>query len=55
MSRVWGKIGARCRTCFQDLLIGVTQFFRDPAEFEALAREIPRPFEGKGPGEQVRV
>lgn len=40
---------------FQDLLIGVTQFFRDPAEFEALEREIPRLFEGKEPNEQLRV
>lgn len=40
---------------FQDLLIGVTQFFRDPAEFEALEREIPRLFEGKEPGDQLRV
>lgn len=40
---------------FQDLLIGVTQFFRDAAEFEALEREIPRLFEGKGPEDQFRV
>lgn len=40
---------------FQDLLIGVTQFFRDPQEFEALEREIPRLFEGREPGEQLRV
>ncbi|MFB2607086.1 CheR family methyltransferase, partial [Rhizobium phaseoli] len=40
---------------FQDLLIGVTQFFRDPGEFEALEREIPRLFEGKEPGDQLRV
>ncbi|RFB85848.1 chemotaxis protein [Rhizobium leguminosarum bv. trifolii] len=40
---------------FQDLLIGVTQFFRDPAEFEALEREIPRLFEGKDAGDQLRV
>ncbi|HYW16723.1 MAG TPA: CheR family methyltransferase [Allosphingosinicella sp.] len=40
---------------FQDLLIGVTQFFRDPHEFEVLEREIPRLFEGKGPGDQFRV
>ncbi|MBV8410974.1 MAG: hypothetical protein JOY64_25330, partial [Alphaproteobacteria bacterium] len=34
----------------QDLLIGVTNFFRDPAAFEALEREvIPKLFEGKGP------
>ena len=40
---------------FQDLLIGVTQFFRDPKEFDALGKEIPRLFEGKGPGDQLRV
>ena len=41
---------------FQDLLIGVTQFFRDPQEFEFLEREvIPRLFEHKGPRDRVRV
>jgi two-component system CheB/CheR fusion protein len=40
---------------FQDLLIGVTQFFRDPKEFEVLEEEIPRLFEGKGPADQFRV
>jgi two-component system CheB/CheR fusion protein len=40
---------------FQDLLIGVTQFFRDPREFEALEKEVPKLFEGKGPHDQVRV
>jgi two-component system CheB/CheR fusion protein len=40
---------------FQDLLIGVTQFFRDPPEFEALERELPRLFEGKQPDDQLRV
>ena len=40
---------------FQDLLIGVAQFFRDPREFDALAKEIPRLFEGKGPDDQFRV
>ena len=41
---------------FKDLLIGVTQFFRDPAAFDVLAREvIPKLFEGKAPSEQVRV
>src|SRR5215471_11552204 len=40
----------------QDLLIGVTNFFRDPAAFEALEREvIPKLFEGKGPEDTVRV
>ena len=40
---------------FQDLLIGVTQFFRDPKEFEALEKEFPKLFEGKGPHDQFRV
>ncbi len=40
----------------QDLLIGVTNFFRDPQAFEALEREvIPHLFEGKGPDDTVRV
>jgi two-component system, chemotaxis family, CheB/CheR fusion protein len=40
----------------QDLLIGVTNFFRDPPAFEALEREvIPQLFEGKGPEDTVRV
>ena len=40
----------------QDLLIGVTNFFRDPHAFEALEREvIPKLFEGKGPDDTVRV
>src|SRR6185312_2214460 len=40
----------------QDLLIGVTNFFRDPKAFEALEKEvIPRLFDGKGPDDTVRV
>ena len=40
----------------KDLLIGVTQFFRDPEAFEALGREvIPKLFEGKIEGESVRA
>ena len=40
----------------QDLLIGVTNFFRDPQAFEALEREvIPHLFEGKGPDDSVRI
>src|SRR5262249_43964547 len=40
----------------QDLLIGVTNFFRDPIAFEALEREaIPKLFESKGPDDTVRV
>jgi two-component system CheB/CheR fusion protein len=41
---------------FRDLLIGVTAFFRDPAAFRALETAvIPKLFEGKGSGEDVRV
>lgn len=41
---------------FRDLLIGVTSFFRDPEAFEALEKTIiPKLFEGKGPGDKVRV
>ncbi|MDP9054678.1 MAG: hypothetical protein M3N93_10320 [Acidobacteriota bacterium] len=41
---------------FNDLLIGVTQFFRDHEAFEALQAEvIPKLFEGKGEGDQVRA
>jgi two-component system, chemotaxis family, CheB/CheR fusion protein len=41
---------------FNDLLIGVTEFFRDKREFEVLeAQIIPKIFEGKGAGQQVRA
>ncbi|TPI57636.1 PAS domain S-box protein [Mesorhizobium sp. B3-1-7] len=41
---------------FQDLLIGVTSFFRDPQAFEALERVvIPRLLESRKPGETIRV
>jgi two-component system CheB/CheR fusion protein len=41
---------------FNDLLIGVTNFFRDPEAFEALERlVIPKLFEGKPAGSAVRV
>ena len=41
---------------FQDLLIGVTNFFRDPDAFAALEREvIPKLFQDKGPEDTVRV
>ena len=43
-------------TLFTDLLITVTNFFRDPAVFELLEREvIPQLFENKGPSDQIRV
>jgi two-component system CheB/CheR fusion protein len=41
---------------FRDLLIGVTDFFRDAAAFQALeALVIPKLFEGKGAEDEVRV
>jgi two-component system, chemotaxis family, CheB/CheR fusion protein len=40
---------------FRDLLIGVTDFFRDAAAFQALEREVPKLFEGKGADDEVRV
>lgn len=41
---------------FQDLLIGVTSFFRDPEAFEALEHSVvPKLFENRKPDESVRV
>jgi two-component system CheB/CheR fusion protein len=41
---------------FRDLLIGVTNFFRDPESFQALERlVIPRLVQGKGVDDTVRV
>ncbi|MDX8520754.1 CheR family methyltransferase [Mesorhizobium dulcispinae] len=41
---------------FQDLLIGVTSFFRDPQAFDALERfVIPKLFEDRKPDETIRV
>lgn len=41
---------------FNDLLIGVTQFFRDQKEFDFLQKVIvPRMFEGKSGSDQIRV
>ena len=41
---------------FNDILIGVTNFFRDSAMWEALsAKVIPALFEGKTPGAPIRV
>lgn len=39
----------------QDLLITVTNFFRDPECFAALEEHIPELFKGKGPADTVRV
>jgi two-component system CheB/CheR fusion protein len=44
------------RALFRDLLIGVTDFFRDAEAFHALETQVvPKLFEGKGAGEEVRV
>jgi len=41
---------------FRDLLIGVTNFFRDPGAFELLEKTvIPAIFEGKGASDTVRI
>jgi two-component system, chemotaxis family, CheB/CheR fusion protein len=41
---------------FQDLLIGVTNFFRDQPVWDAVEKVvIPKLFEGKGPDDSVRV
>ncbi len=41
---------------FRDLLIGVTNFFRDPEAFEALeSLVVPKLFEGKPPGAVIRA
>ncbi len=46
-----GEAGA----LLNDLLISVTNFFRDPESFHALETEIPRIFSGKQRSDQVRV
>lgn len=44
------------RALFQDLLISVSRFFRDPEAFEVLEREVvPRLFEEKTRADQIRV
>src|SRR5262245_55448034 len=48
--------GGEVNTLFRDLLIGVTNFFRDAKAFEALQELVmPRLFEGKGPSDTIRV
>ncbi len=39
----------------QDLLISVTNFFRDREAFDALELQIPALFHGKGPNDSIRV
>ena len=46
---------AEVEELYQDLLVGVTSFFRDPEAYEALAREVfPRLIAACPPGEAVR-
>jgi two-component system CheB/CheR fusion protein len=44
-----------CTALLQDLLISVTNFFRDAECFAALEAQLPALFEGKGPNDCVRV
>ena len=47
---------AEVEALFRDLLIGVTNFFRDPEVFRVLEEQvIPKLFEGKPAGAQIRV
>ena len=46
---------AEAEALLDDLLISVTNFFRDPSAFEALAAAVPALFEGKGRGGEVRA
>lgn len=47
---------AELEALFRDMLIGVTEFFRDPETFKALAKQIiPRLFASKPAGAVVRI
>jgi len=47
---------AEVEALFRDLLIGVTQFFRDPEAFQALEEQvIPRLFDGRPEGSLLRI
>lgn len=47
---------AEVEALYQDLLINVTDFFRDPSTFHALAHDVfPRLVEARSPGEPIRV
>jgi two-component system, chemotaxis family, CheB/CheR fusion protein len=46
---------AECRALVSDLLISVSSFFRDPAEFESLGALVPSLFEACVPADGVRV
>jgi two-component system, chemotaxis family, CheB/CheR fusion protein len=46
---------AESQALLRDLLISVSSFFRDPDSFDALGLLLPSLFDGKGPGDSVRV
>ena len=46
---------AEAEALLDDLLISVTNFFRDPGAFDELAKAVPDLFEGKGADDEVRV
>ncbi len=50
------KDGTAVETLYQDLLIGVTSFFREPLRFEALKSAVfPSIIENRGAGDSLRV
>jgi two-component system, chemotaxis family, CheB/CheR fusion protein len=55
-ARLLEQDGSEADRLFQDLLISVSSFFRDPEAFAALERDVvPKLFEGKGADDHVRV
>ncbi|MEO5684889.1 MAG: CheR family methyltransferase [Chitinophagaceae bacterium] len=45
-----------CTSLLKDILISVTNFFRDPKAFEVLEKEVlPRLIENRMPGQQIRI
>ena len=56
MSSMYSRRRRRWKRSFRDLLIGVTNFFRDPEAFKAIEEQvIPKLFAGKPAGAVVRV
>jgi two-component system CheB/CheR fusion protein len=50
------QTSAEVEALFRDLLIGVTNFFRDPEAFQVLEDQvIPKVFAGKPPGAVIRI
>ncbi len=53
---VAGGDSAELESLYKDLLIGVTEFFRDPLSFEKLEQQVmPGLFANLGPGEDLRI